>query len=226
MKSEFRSEERLPGVFMRMLNREARKHTRKRRAPDLGFSMIELVVAMAMTAVLTVIAILQLQPAMRTARSDSALRIVVDQVRQAREFAVANRRYVAISFAVVGGYSKVTIQQMNSMTPGAGTVNPVIYSVPLPQPMAFLVNGSLPDTPDGFGNAAPIVFGGAAGGPALGMLFQSDGALVDATTLLPINGTVFLAEPNQVSTARAITVLGSTGRVRGWKSNGKGWFQF
>jgi hypothetical protein len=59
------------------------------------------------------------------------------------------------------------------------------------------------------------------------MVFQSDGEFLDGTTFLPINGTIFLGFPGQQSTARAVTVLGTTGRVRGWKSNGNTtWYQF
>jgi type II secretory pathway pseudopilin PulG len=196
-----------------------------RRRVD-GFSTVELLIGMAMTAVLTVIAILQLTTVLRTARSDSAMRIVIDQLRQAREYSIANRRYVAISFPIVNGQSEIVITQINTLTPGAGLVNPVLSTVPLAGSMGFLLNGSLPDTPDQFGNAAAIDFGGVAGGPGGGMLFQSDGELVDGTAFLPINGTVFIAQPNDPNSARAITVLGTTGRVHGWKSIGTSWIQF
>ena len=57
--------------------------------------------------------------------------------------------------------------------------------------------------------------------------FQSDGEFLDGATFLPINGTVYLGVTGQTSTARAVTVLGTTGRVRGWKSNGSNvWYQF
>ena len=58
------------------------------------------------------------------------------------------------------------------------------------------------------------------------MLFQSDGELVDGATFQPINGTVFLGFPGKNTSARAITVLGGTGRVRGWKGTGANWFRF
>jgi prepilin-type N-terminal cleavage/methylation domain-containing protein len=208
-----------------MVKGEPQEEFPRRRAGN-GFSMLELLIAMAMTAVITVLAILQLNAAMRSARSDSDLRIVLDQLRQAREYSIANRRYVAISFPIVAGQSQIVITQINSLTPGAGLVNPVLSTIPLEAPVGFLVIGSLPDTPDGFGNGAPIFFGGVSGGPAGGMLFQSDGELVDGSAFLAINGTVVLAEPNQPNSARAITVLGTTGRVRGWKSTGTGWVSF
>jgi hypothetical protein len=58
------------------------------------------------------------------------------------------------------------------------------------------------------------------------MLFQSDGELVDGATFQPINGTVFIGFPNQATASRAVTVLGATGRVRGWKLAKTQWVQF
>jgi hypothetical protein len=37
------------------------------------------------------------------------------------------------------------------------------------------------------------------------------------------NGTVYLAMPSSLLSARAVTVLGSTGRVRGYKWDGRRW---
>ena len=71
-----------------------------------------------------------------------------------------------------------------------------------------------------------IVFNSVSGGPIGGMLFESDGELVDGSTFQPINGTVFLGVPGKNTSARAITVLGTTGRIRGWKGTGTLWTQF
>lgn len=191
-----------------------------------GFSTIELLIGMAITAVVTVIAILQLNAALRSARSDSAMRIIVDQMRQAREYSIANRRYVSVAFPIVNGQPQIVITQINTLTPGAGLANPVLSTVPISAPLSYALVGTLPDTPDSFGNGAPIFFGGVGGGPAGGMLFQSDGELVDGSAFLPINGTVFVAEQTQPNSARAVTILGTTGRVRGWRSTGTGWVQF
>jgi prepilin-type N-terminal cleavage/methylation domain-containing protein len=188
-----------------------------------GFSMIELMIALTIILIVSAIAITSLKPNLQQARVDAAMREVIATFRQAREFAIANRRYVQISFPTT---NQMQVTQMNTKTLGAGGVNPVLTTVTLAPPLVFNLDG-MPDTPDGYGNAGPIVFEGVLNGPVGGMLFQSDGELLDGTTLLPINGSVFLGMPGQQSTARAVTVLGTTGRVRGWKSNGAtAWYQF
>ena len=54
------------------------------------------------------------------------------------------------------------------------------------------------------------------------MKFGPDGTLVNQDGVTT-NGTVFVAVPNLTLTARAVSVLGSTGRVRGYKWNGNSW---
>ncbi|MBI3669731.1 MAG: hypothetical protein HY237_08135 [Acidobacteria bacterium] len=62
------------------------------------------------------------------------------------------------------------------------------------------------------------------GGPTA-MVFQSDGTFADNATSQPINGTVFVGLPGQSATARAVTILGATGRVRPYKWNGTQWVE-
>ncbi len=212
-----------------MTNQQAERW--KQCAGERGFSMIEMVVVIAVMATVMAIAILGFMPSLQSARADNAMREVLDQLRQAREYSITNRRYVQISFpvAVINGVTQYQVQmtERNDLTAGAGTVNPVLSTVPIEAPIQFYLTPLLPDTPDAFGNANAIDFGGVAGGPPAGMLFQSDGELVSAATYLPINGSVFLGYPGNTSQARAVTVLGTTGRVRGWRAPSvNGWVQF
>jgi type II secretory pathway pseudopilin PulG len=202
------------------------KNSMGKKTPESGFSLIELMVVIGLMMVLSIMAVLSFLPAVQNAKFDAAMRQVGTQLRQAREYAIANRRYVAVTFPTTGTRPQVLITQMNTLTPGAGTVNPVISTVTIEGPGTYLVYPGMPDTPDAYGNGGPIYFEGLVGGPAGGMLFQSDGELVDGTTFLPINGSVFLAIAGQANSARAVTVLGTTGRIRGWKSSGASWAQF
>ena len=196
---------------------------RQTKSCERGFSMIELMVVIMIILIVSAIAIISVTPGMQEAQVDAEMRSVIATVRQAREFAIANRRYVQISFPA---NNQIAVTEMNTLTPGAGVVNPVLTTLTLTPQFVFNLDG-MPDTPDGFGNAGPIVFEGIVNGPVGGMVFQSDGELLDGGTFLPINGSIFMGYPALPSTARAVTVLGTTGRVRGWKSNGSlGWYQF
>ena len=188
-----------------------------------GFSMIELMVALTIIFIVSAISIISLRPNLQQARVDASMRQVIAVFRQAREFAIANRRYVQVSFPA---NNQIQVTQLNTLTPGAGGVNPVITTVTLAPPLVFNLDG-MPDTPDAYGNGGAIVFENIVNGPVGGMVFQSDGEFLDGVTFLPINGSIFMGMPGQQSTARAVTILGTTGRVRGWKSNGATvWYQF
>jgi prepilin-type N-terminal cleavage/methylation domain-containing protein len=196
---------------------------RSGRNGQRGFSMIELVIVVSIVLIVTAISITQLKPNLQNARIDAAMREVLETFRQAREFAIANRRYVQVTLPA---NNQLQIIQLNTLTPGAGGINTVLDTVTLAPPLIFTLDG-MPDTPDLYGNASAVVFESVANGPVGGMVFQSDGEFLDGTTFLPINGTIFLGIPGQQSTARAVTVLGTTGRVRGWKSTGStAWYQF
>jgi prepilin-type N-terminal cleavage/methylation domain-containing protein len=193
-----------------------------------GFSMMELLIVVSIVLIVTAISITQLKPNLQNARIDAAMREVLETFRHAREYSIANRRYVKVTFPA---NNQVQLTQLNTLTPGAGGINPVLDTVTLAPPLIFQLVG-MPVTPDdappsGCSTLAPIVFECISNGPVGGMVFQSDGELLDGATFLPINGTVFLGVTGQQSTARAVTVLGTTGRVRGWKSQGNTtWYQF
>jgi type II secretory pathway pseudopilin PulG len=189
--------------------------------------MIELALVAIIICIVSAIALIQLRPTLQNARYDAAMRQVVDQLRQAREFSIAHRRFIQISFSIVSPYS-MTVTQMNTLTPNAGAANPVLSVVPIQSPAQFAVIVGMPDlpAPQNNGKGSAIFFNGIPNGPPTGMLFQSDGELVDAATRLPINGTVFIGSPGHTVSARAVSVLGTTGRIRGWRSTGSSWIQF
>jgi hypothetical protein len=76
---------------------------------------------------------------------------------------------------------------------------------------------TIPDTPEAFGNASGVDFGSATE-----VKFNPDGMLVNQLGAV-INGTVFVMFPSERLSSRAVTVLGSTGRVRGYKWDGRVW---
>ena len=200
---------------------------RQRRAR--GFSLLELMIVVMVSLIISAMAILRLVPNMQNARSDVAMVQVEEQLRQAREYAIENRRYVQVTFTTVvaAGQSQaqITMIQKNSLTANAGA-DAVLSTVTIEEPVQFFLFNGVVDTPDAFGNSAAVYFENTSGGPSGGMYFQNDGELVDGSTFQAINGTVFLGVSTLSNTsARALTVLGSTGRIRAWKFNGSAWSQ-
>jgi len=185
-----------------------------------GFSVIELLVVIAISTVIAGIAIIQAQPALMQIRANTAKDEVQSALRQARETAISDRRDVQVEFLVnpvgnpTGSYLRLT------RIGGACCANTVIILMPISNSVIYTTFVGEPDSPDGFGNGGPIFFGGVVNGPPAGMVYQSDGAFVTSGTGIPVNGTVFLGVPGQPTTARAITILGATGRVRSYHISG------
>jgi hypothetical protein len=89
--------------------------------------------------------------------------------------------------------------------------------VQLENRMEFRKQPGVPDTPDGFGNAAAVAFGIS---PT--RMFTSEGTFVDANGDV-LNGTLFLSIAGEKNSARAITVFGTTGLLRVWRWDGQKW---
>jgi prepilin-type N-terminal cleavage/methylation domain-containing protein len=176
----------------------------RERAGERGFSLVEILVVAALSAVLMAMAVVQIGASRASMNADSAMRHVMSELNRARDTAVAQRRNVRIE---VVGINEIRLTRINVPAPAAGTT--LLRSTFMVGNVRFMLAPFPPDTPDLF--LAASIFTGTGN-----YIFNSDGMLVDnaGTT---INGTIFLAAPNEPSVTRAVTVLGSTGRVRGYR---------
>lgn len=191
-----------------------------------GFTMIEVMFAVLVVMIVSAMAIYQMQPSVQQARANAGMAETVSAFRQAQAYAVAYRRFVQITFPNYPGTTanQIEITVKNSMTPNAGA-DVVLQTLTLEGSDVFQLTTGMPDTPDAFGNADAIEFEGVSGTPTAGMFFQPDGTLVDSGGNY-VNGTCFLAINGFASSARAVTVLGSTGHVKSYHTNGiSTWFQ-
>jgi prepilin-type N-terminal cleavage/methylation domain-containing protein len=211
------------GVSVR--EQETKLKARRSGESARGFSMVEMVVVIAIALVVMSIALIQVQPALLQIHANTAKDEVQSALRLARETAISDRRNVQVEFLTnppamqAGNYVRLTRKG------GGAGPDIVILTMPIQNTVIYTTFNGLPDTPDAYGNASPIYFGGVANGPAAGMFYQSDGTFVTSTGVL-INGTAFMGVPNQPSTARAVTVLGATGRVRSYHVSGTTWFDY
>ena len=178
-----------------------------------GYSTIELLVTVGIMGTIAAMASVQIGLARPGFKGDGAMRTVVSQLNIARELALTQRRFVRIEFTIANEV-KITRENVpNGLT--------VIQTVPIEGGIRFGLTPGVPDTPDNFGNATPVSFGAATQ-----LRFTTDGTLVDQAGN-PISGSVFLNWPGlgqgQERAARAVTILGSTGRIRGYKWDGRNW---
>jgi len=175
-----------------------------------GISLLEVMVTVSIMAIVGSMAAANMTDSRRSMQSDGAMRIVMSELNGARDMAMTERRNMEVQFA--GGN---WVRVIRHEAPGIATT--LLRSVALESNATFSLAVGVPDTPDAFGAAAPVSFGAAQT-----IMFGTDGMLIDGNGN-PVNGTVFLAIAGQPASARAVTVLGSTGRIRGYKWFGGVW---
>lgn len=181
-----------------------------------GFSLVELMIVIALILVVAGFSAITIQPALREGRVTEAYNRTLMTLRQARDFSVAQRQiyFVTLSTAV----------QPNTVTITQGSTGTVMATYTLPTDVNFDIEPGIPTsptvpptTPDGFGiGNNPIDFDqGIAGGVKNMLYFYPDGSTEDVNGNVN-NGVVYIARPGEIRSSRAITVWGATGRLRGW----------
>jgi prepilin-type N-terminal cleavage/methylation domain-containing protein len=178
-----------------------------------GFSLLEILTALAIISIILAMAILNYGSILPNFKANSAMDQLLYRLRSAREQAIAHRRQVQVEF-VGNTQIRMTEIWLTGIAPPPST-----YS--FEGGAQFITFASLPDTPMAFGSGAPVYFGGISGGPPI-MKFTTNGSFIDGGNTL-VNGSVFLGIPGRASTARAITILGATGRVREYHWDGTQW---
>ena len=180
-----------------------------------GFSLMEFLVAVAIISIILGMALLNYGSILPNLKANSAMDQLLYQLRSARERAIAHRREVQVQFV---GTNQLTITEIWLL----GTAPPA-STVSFEGGAQYIILPGVPDLPPpfNFGNTAPVYFGGLSGGPPI-MKFSTTGALIDGGNTV-VNGTVFMGIPGKPSTARAISILGATGRVREYHWDGSQW---
>jgi type II secretory pathway pseudopilin PulG len=193
----------------------------KQRKRESGYTLIEFVVVSILIFTVSAMGMLQMMPTWRQSQAIAAMDQVKSTLRQARETAISQRRTIVVKFV---GNNTISLYQVLEPS-NTRAANPYV-TIPIENYVQFLTYAGETDTPDSYGMPtapAGISFPGAVGD----VQFQSDGTLTDSVGT-PTSGTVFLGVPGMPASECAVTVMGSTGRVRSYHGTGKvptGWAQ-
>jgi type II secretory pathway pseudopilin PulG len=202
-----------------------------------GFSLLQLLIVVAIMGILTAIALPQMIGQRRLTRSIGATREIMTQMRYARQLAMSQRQAITFQYDTttrviniidhnnvdtvanpnsgidvlsLPGYPSTagsTILATVSLAQGGLTTTEISWGIPAGLPGA-------PTTADGL-----VVPNIASASNKLNVTFQRDGSVVDATGN-PVDQVLFIYN-NIVprATASAVSVRGSSGRVKIWRYN-------
>jgi len=183
-----------------------------------GFSLLELLITVAIGFTIAGITFVALMPLFTKNHIDLAYDTTMMALRNTRQLAITQSHQYYVNFAQPG---TITIQYQPAAV--SGVLPPVqqVSTYTLPKDVTFNVVGGFPATaPDSFGaGIAPIDFGqGLGAGSLTYVCFMPDGSAQD--NLGNFNsGILYLSRlaDNNIYTSRAVSVWGSTGRIRGWR---------
>ena len=203
---------------------------------ESGFSLVEMVVVVAVVFVVAATALINILPSVRSSRANAAMEMVLGEMRRAHERAVDERRIYRVTFTAPQTI-QIDVGQVaiigSTITDSAPVFVAAQPPLTLPGNIQFLAVPGIPTnpnaTPDGFGSGANAIdFDIANGGGGTQIYFQPDGRSLDGANRLN-DGVVYLAEPNNLYSSRAVSLYGTTGRSKSWfltQLNGAGkWTQ-
>jgi prepilin-type N-terminal cleavage/methylation domain-containing protein len=179
-----------------------------------GFSLLEMMAVIAIGLIVSVMAMMTLQPMLKYGRVTNAYNITLMAMRQARDMSVAQRQIYFVTFT----HNTIPPDQITITQGATGTV---VNTFTIPNDVAFQVQTGIPgagSTPDNFGSGGlAIDFDqGVAGGVKNVVYFYPDGTSEDVSGNLN-NGVIYIARSNDLYSSHAITLWGATGRLRGWR---------
>jgi Tfp pilus assembly protein FimT len=158
------------------------------------------------------VAVVQTTEVFSGIRANEAMQQTISQLRHGRQTAITQRRSIQLQF--------LDNNQIRLVRNDPNSATTILSTVDLGNDYQFIKFSEIGlDTPDSVGGSAAIYFGSAST-----YTFRSDGTLVDQNRI-PINGTISIGLPEHPESARAVTVVGSTGRIRGYRWTGSQWIE-
>ena len=191
-----------------------------------GFSLLELMIVIAIGLTMAGVTFIALMPLFKQNHVDAAYDTTLSVIRSYRNQAITQSKRYIITFTPPG---TITVQYWGVGVPvSPAPVTVATYT--LPSDIQFAVQAGYPAAaPDSFGTGGTAIdFDQGMGlGSQNYIMFMPDGSSQDSLGNYN-SGLVYLTRPGDIYSSRAVSVFGTTGRVRGWRlfnQGGNTWVQ-
>lgn len=209
-----------------------RAYSRRRRSAN-GFTVIELVVVVAIISILGAVSVQQLIGSRRLIRSAALTREVVGALRDARQMAVSQRR--AITFQYDDTKKQINIINHGTDAGGVGvsglgvltdsnypnttgsSINRTYQLASTGIPASDIAHGLPPGAGTGANKLGDNVTMTTLTNSKINVTFQPDGSVISNTGETSDVALFIYNAAKPKETAMAISVLGGTGRIKAWR---------
>lgn len=179
-----------------------------------GFSLMELLIVLLVIAIIVVLALPQFMSSRRALKFSGIQRLMVSSLRDARQDAMTQRAYITVKY---DDASKEMIVSGGTYGPPGDTRNRVIPLSGDGVAQSEIVYGRPPGaTAAALGDATNLT---ALTSGTVEIKFQADGSVVDASNNPQSRALFMYNSKDPDSSAFAISVLGTGGRVKIWRFN-------
>ena len=193
---------------------------------------------LAIIAILTGMAVFGIREVLPAMRADGAMYRVQESLREARMLAMSDKHSVRLEFSAAGDRINAMIMADDDLDAEeeASWAGILVMVERASDPSISLDGGGRFikwSEPSRSADMSRVAYAPdpnedmASAGKRF--VFKTDGMLTDIDDIYnPINGTIFIGPPAGVSDptnrlARAVTILGATGRINGWRWKNGGW---
>ena len=176
--------------------------------------MLELMMVISIAATMACVTFIALKPLFNQNHVDQAYDTTLSTIRNYRNLSITqSKRYILI-FTPPG---TITVQYWGVAVP----VSPAPVTVAtftLPTDMQFAVQAGFPTPgPDSFGTGTTaITFNNCVLVTQNCLIFYPDGSAQDDIGNFN-SGVIYLSRPGDLYSSRAVSIFGTTGRMRGWR---------
>ncbi|MGA9643318.1 MAG: prepilin-type N-terminal cleavage/methylation domain-containing protein [Terriglobales bacterium] len=203
-----------------------------------GFSLLEMVMVIAITIIVACFAVLSMVPVMNAQHAINAYNTTISALRQGRDNAISQRTSYSVTFSSSTVPNTVVVAPTLTFS---GDLPTATYQ--LPTDVTYQIQTAYASTtpPDGYGSGVVAIdFGYPSPGTGTGgqtvVYFCPDGSAQNSTSAGNCSGmnnwsggVIYLSRGTDLLSSRAVSIWGGTGRIHGWrlytKSGGYQWLR-